>query len=201
MFCDMDLQGGGWTVILRHVSDSLDFNRVWTEYRNGFGNLRGNFWLGLEKIRLLTDYTDTTFELYIGLENFYSTNSLRFAWYNSFSLATEVEGYKLSLGIYNNTISTCGTTCDAGDSFSDHDNQKFSTPDNDNDATTTQHCGMYLKSGWWFKNCHKSHLTGKWYSAGLLADINIPDGIIWDEWMGNQYSLETAVMAIRPIST
>ena len=188
----MNLREGGWTVISRHIDDAISFDRVWKEYRNGFGNFDENFWLGLEKIKRITDYNGATFELYIGLESFHATGNLKWAEYGSFSLDTELNDYKISISSYN-------TSSDAGDSLSSHDGEKFSATDEDNDSHSTKHCASDLKSGWWYSNCHDSQLTGKWYNNGLLADPNVSDGIIWDGWLGDEYSLKTAVMAVRPV--
>jgi hypothetical protein len=56
--CDLVTDGGGWTVrsltqlndehfkvIQQRVDGRTDFNRNWTEYRNGFGDA-SNFWIG-----------------------------------------------------------------------------------------------------------------------------------------------------------
>ena len=72
VYCDMSLQGGGWTVIQHRVDDSLDCNRDWMSYKIGFGNLEGNFWLGLDSIMLLTN--DLNMELYVGISCFGSTD-------------------------------------------------------------------------------------------------------------------------------
>ena len=48
--------GTDWVVIMQRFDGSLNFNRNWIDYRNGFGELGGQreFWLGNELISLLT---------------------------------------------------------------------------------------------------------------------------------------------------
>jgi len=52
--CDAKTQGGGWTKILSRMDGSVDFYRNWNTYKNGFGDLDGEFFLGLDKIHALT---------------------------------------------------------------------------------------------------------------------------------------------------
>ncbi|KAL1398188.1 hypothetical protein pipiens_002418 [Culex pipiens pipiens] len=56
VFCDMELLDGGWLVIQHRFDGSVDFNRSWAEYRDGFGVVgpSSEFWLGLEAVFQLT---------------------------------------------------------------------------------------------------------------------------------------------------
>jgi len=137
--CDSDLAGSGWTVIQRRT-DSLNFDRLWEDYRLGFGELDGSFFIGLEKLYLLTN--ERPHELYIYLRSF--ENKSRFARYDHFQIGDESESFKIkSVGNYSGT---------AGDSLSQHLNMKFSTTDHDND-TSKFNCASEWGSGWWYKNC------------------------------------------------
>jgi hypothetical protein len=44
-----------WTVIQRRINGTIDFYREWNDYKNGFGDLQTEFWLGNEKIHQLTN--------------------------------------------------------------------------------------------------------------------------------------------------
>ena len=200
VYCDMTQIGGGWTVIQQRVDSSLDFDQNWDLYRAGFGNFSANFWLGLEKIRRLTNSvgTDQTMELYIGLETFDNDDGygslITHRVYDSFRL--ETNDYKL----YVHKCSTTDATAAAVDSLMFHNGQPFSTFDKDNDGSSVFNCADDFRSGWWFKGqtCLHSNLNGIYYEKGDFSYIDDNTGIVWTDFTGDE-SLKYTVMAIRPV--
>jgi hypothetical protein len=96
VFCDMATSGGGWTVFQRRLDGSVDFYRGWQDYKHGFGNLKGEFWLGLDKIHRLT--TAAQNELRIDMED--TSGNTKYAEYDLFAVTSEQQKYQLSLGTY-----------------------------------------------------------------------------------------------------
>ena len=52
-YCDHCNGGGGWLVVQRRQDGSVDFNRTWREYEDGFGKLTSEFWYGLRALHCL----------------------------------------------------------------------------------------------------------------------------------------------------
>lgn len=52
VYCN--LTDGGWTYIQHRFDGRLLFNKTMQEYIDGFGDLKSEFWLGLDKIHALT---------------------------------------------------------------------------------------------------------------------------------------------------
>ena len=108
----METDGGGWTVFQRRKDGSVDFYRNWTDYEEGFGDLNGEFWLGLSKIHRLTqDGTDYT--LRVDLEDF--ENETRYAKYSTFNIGDSTTEYTITVGGYSS---------DAGDALAHHNGMK-----------------------------------------------------------------------------
>ncbi|XP_068728947.1 ryncolin-1-like [Montipora capricornis] len=182
VYCDHKTAGGGWTVFQKRQVGSVDFFRVWDVYKRGFGNLNGEFWLGLDKIHRLT--VSSSNKLRVDLEDIHG--SIAFAEYSSVTVASERAKYQLSLGKYSGT---------AGDSLAYHRGQfmqAFSTKDRDND-NTSGNCASSYKGAWWYKNCHNSNLNGLY-----LNGKSDPKGMDWFRWKNNHYSVKRSEMKIRP---
>ena len=107
VYCDQKTAGGGWTVFQKRQDGSVDFYRPWVDYKRGFGNLNGEFWLGLDKINRLT--VSGSYKLRVDLEDV--PGKTAFAEYSSFAVTSERTKYRLSLGSYSGTsfydISVC----------------------------------------------------------------------------------------------
>ena len=97
MFCDQTTAGGGWTVIQKRIDGSVDFYRGWADYKNGFGNLNGEFWLGLDKIHRLTKSIKN--RLRVDLED--TKGKTAYAEYDMFAVTSERTKYQLGLGTYS----------------------------------------------------------------------------------------------------
>ena len=97
VFCDMTTSGGGWTVFQRRLDGSVDFYRGWQDYKHGFGNVNGEYWLGLDKILRLT--TALQNELRIDMED--TSGNKKYAEYDFFAVTSEGQKYQLSLGTYS----------------------------------------------------------------------------------------------------
>ncbi len=85
--------GRGWTIFQRRVDGSVDFYRNWTDYKNGFGNLTTEFWLGLDKIHRLSSSEQNVLRVDLGTFE----NETAYAVYESFSVGNESDAYRLSL--------------------------------------------------------------------------------------------------------
>ena len=95
----MTTDGGGWTVFQRRLDGSVDFYRDWESYKNGFGDLNGEFWLGNDNLHRLTVFDNVT--LRVDLEDFDGIKT--YAEYTTFKVADEADKYRLLIGEYSGT--------------------------------------------------------------------------------------------------
>ncbi|KAL9985715.1 hypothetical protein ACROYT_G008153 [Oculina patagonica] len=183
VFCDQTTAGGGWTVFQKRIDGSVDFYRGWADYKRGFGNLNGEFWLGLDKIHRLTKTTKN--RLRVDLKD--TAGKTAYAEYDMFAVTSERTKYQLSLGTYSGK---------AGDSLSGHRGYPFSTKDQDNDVYSGGNCAVMYKGAWWYTKCHGSNLNGVYHHG---AHKSYADGVNWHAWKGYHYSAKRAEMKIKPV--
>ncbi|XP_062938412.1 ficolin-1-like isoform X1 [Cynocephalus volans] len=182
VLCDMDMDGGDWTVFQRRVDSSVDFYRDWVAYKQGFGSQLGEFWQGNDNIHALT--AQGTSELRVDLMDF--EGNRQFAKYTSLRMAAEAENYKLVLGAF--------VGGSAGDSLTLHSNQSFTTKDQDNDQQSSN-CAVPFKGAWWDTDCHSSNLNGLYLGGSHESYAN---GVNWRTGNGYKYSYKVSEMKVRP---
>ena len=104
VYCDQTTARGGWTVFQKRLDGSVNFYRGWKDYKLGFGNLNGEFWLGLDKINRLTK--SGRHRLRVDLEDV--TGKTAYAEYDHFAVSSERNKYQLTLGTYYGEHSSAG---------------------------------------------------------------------------------------------
>ena len=145
-YCDVVTDGGGWLVVQRRQDGSVDFNRGWKDYEEGFGSLTSEFWYGLRPLHCLTNQGQ--WELRI---DFTFTNGTKlYLSYNKFSVGPASSQYQLSISGFT------GITTDPFNSGHSINGMKFTTKDRDNDrgrgnCAVNGHGGN--NGGWWYNNC------------------------------------------------
>ncbi|XP_038114632.1 fibrinogen C domain-containing protein 1 [Culex quinquefasciatus] len=184
--CDQQYESGGWVVIQSRFNGSVDFYRGWKEYKNGFGNLKAEFWLGLDRIHQLT--YSAPYELHVLLEDF--ENKTVVAKYSRFAVGNEHESYAITkLGEYNGT---------AGDGLGYHRGSKFSTMDINHDVPGNNG-GVDWTGAWWYRRGHHSNLNGQYLKGPVDASKYHGKGMTWNPFRGDNYSLKRSRMMIKRV--
>uniref|UniRef100_A0A8C9RKH8 Fibrinogen gamma chain n=1 Tax=Scleropages formosus TaxID=113540 RepID=A0A8C9RKH8_SCLFO len=212
VYCEIDNYGRGWTVLQRRRDGSVDFSRPWIPYKEGFGYLSPDdtteFWLGNEKMHLLTKQPPVAYVLRVELKDW--DGNKRYADYHTFRVAPETDQYRLTYAFYQggdagDAFDGVDFKGDSSDKFStSHNGMQFSTSDRDNDKYE-QNCALQDGSGWWMNRCHAAHLNGKYYRGGKYSEKDVggtgfDNGIIWATWHDRWYSLKETTMKIIPIN-
>ena len=159
--CDMTTPPGGWIVFQRRTDGSVDFHRNWADYKEGFGDLNGNFWLGLDKLHQLAAPGKGA-KLRVDLKHMDFPGQIKYAEYSLFEISNEADGYKLAISNYSGN---------AGDSLFVHNGMKFTTKDIDNDLHENN-CAAVHTGGWWFVACFHSNLNGLFPSNNSTTNWN-----------------------------
>ena len=149
IYCNMATDGGGWTVIQRNKKGStVGFNKKWTDYEKGFGNLSTEFWYGLSAIHCLTQRGK--WEMRVDYQK--NDKSWSYLHYNQFSVGSATSEYRLTVG---------GFTGVGTDHFGSRplNGMKFTTQDNDNDNAIGNCASASGYSGWWYNDCRNININ------------------------------------------
>jgi len=131
-------------LIQQNVDGSDFFNRSWAEFKVGFNDTDGNYWLGNDLLSQLTLSRRYKLRFDIQARNL----SWFYAEYSEFNVYEESRNYTLHVSGYSGNV---------GDTFSWHSGMMFTTYDRDNDPWTNSNyndnCAVRLGGGFWYKDC------------------------------------------------
>ncbi|XP_061169384.1 fibrinogen C domain-containing protein 1-B-like [Saccostrea echinata] len=174
IYCDVDL-GFNWMVIFRRTLGNVAFNRIWEDYESGFGDINGDFWIGLNNLNYFTMSGWKVMRVKMeDIDGFHG-----YAQYSTFLVGDTSTNYKLSVTGYGGTSGY--------DAFSYHNNMNFSTKDRDNDMSTSKNCALFHGEPWWNKDCSRIIFTrDDFHELG------------WYNWFNGSYKpLGKIIMMVR----
>ncbi|PIK33868.1 hypothetical protein BSL78_29313 [Apostichopus japonicus] len=142
---------GGWMLFQRRVDASVSFFNDWITYRDGFGDLNSSFWLGNEKLHVISAERDHQLRIDIWFNT--TNDASEYLHYNLFRISSEATKYEITLGNYTGSFDY--------DYMDYHRDMKFTTYDQDNDLVI-QNCAVseFHPGGWWFNACYAIMLNG-----------------------------------------
>ncbi|XP_038063893.1 microfibril-associated glycoprotein 4-like [Patiria miniata] len=193
VWCDQESDGGGWIVFQRRVDGSEDFEKLWDEYRQGFGDPSAEFWLGNDNLVLLTTGGGDV-ELRVDITDW--DDRTAYAQYANF--AVRGSQYTLTADGYDEAST-------AGDALDYHNGMDFTTTDRDNDRASGGNCAVWMRGGFWHNYCLTADPNGPYLVPGGEYGAFSPgtdQGVTWTTYTahgypGREYSLKGTEMKLR----
>ena len=193
VYCDMETDGGGWIVIQRRNASMgwVNFTRNIADYEKGFGDLDGEFWIGLKNIYELTNQQNMALNVRVWNDTGDSVN-WAYRWFfitgkeNGYAIGAAVRGQGSKVGSYRAFV------------YEGRTDMYFTTYDN---YTGPTNCGYRRQSGWWYyrNDCTYSNPNGRHQPSGLPGTDPVGERLVWR--IEDTYSIYTnSEMKIRPIS-
>ena len=156
VLCQMEIAGGGWTVVQQRLGGGLNMDRGWNSYKAGFGGLLSDFWFGNEYLHNVTSGHENEVMFILTDTN----GDVSYPLYDGFNVKGENQNFGLSVGDYR--YIGMGTQLLDND-FKEHNNYQFSTKDNDNDGESSMKCAESVtKVGFWYGGayCYNVNVNG-----------------------------------------
>ena len=157
---------GGWTVFMRRFDGSQDFYLYWNQYKEGFGDVGREHWLGNDKLYYMTNQKRYKMRMDATI---WSTGEKRYNVYNSFRIEDEAHNYRLHIFGYSGNTPTYN--------WNYHNGMEFSTRDRDNDMRGDASCSQTYKGAHWYNDCSHVNPTGLYKNTGLDS-MNIERGFV-----------------------
>ena len=92
----------GWTEIQNREDGTVSFDQDWAQYKNGFGDVNGTFWLGNEKVHLMTNGSDNQghpWQIKLIATTFSGVSTE--VEFTGFQVVNETNKYALTTGVYH----------------------------------------------------------------------------------------------------
>jgi len=132
-------------LLIQQNDGSGSMNRTWADYKVGFGERSGNYWLGNDLLSQLT--ANYRYKLKIDLQ------SITYGyWY-----VVEYSRFRVLPQLYNYMLQVVGFSGNVSyDALGDSSGMKFSTFDRDNDQSSDSNYAAEYGGGFWYsidRNC------------------------------------------------
>ena len=163
-------------LVQQNVDGFSFFNRSWAEFKVGFNDSRGNYWLGNELLSQLT--LNGRYKLKFDLQS-RSNSNWYYAEYSTFIVLSEAENYRLQVAGYSGNVGF--------DAFSYQNGMMFTTYDRKNDQYS-RNCAAYHGGGFWYKDCAQCDVNAVRVGGG--------DDFSWDNLPGGS-ALQTSRMWLQ----
>ncbi|XP_024909597.1 angiopoietin-related protein 3-like [Cynoglossus semilaevis] len=174
----------GATVIQRRINGSVNFDQTWEKYEHGFGDLQGEFWLGLGKIHTLAAQGNTVLD--IQLEDWkHSRHFVKYRFY--------LEGPESNYTIHLKYLSG-----DLPDLMGNHAGVTFSTRDRDKDGHRDSNCAHQQTGGWWFNVCGDTNPNGRYFHVRPKGRSERRRGVQWKSPQKVSYSFRLTQISVHP---
>ena len=189
------------TVFQKRFDGSVDFYLNYKPYQDGFGTPDGEHWLGLDKIRRLSELNGMMLRI-----DLCGNSGCSFARYETFSIGSSTDGYRLAVSDFDSSSTLVQRLLY-------HNGMKFSAQDKDQDAYSTANCAVNAAGAWWYRKvslfvsrslisfrrqhqlifayfqCHEVNLNGRYNVAGST-------GMSWEQGGENYPAYTFSQMAM-----
>ena len=157
-------------LIQQRIHPGKTFKRSWDEYKYGFGDSKGNYWIGNDVISYLTTNGNYTLKFHLQSRK---TGNWYYAEYSTFVVLPEAQNYKLQVAGYSGNAGK--------DAMYVHNRHMFTTYDRDNDGHSWGNCGAYFGGGFWYNHCLHCGVNSNnlFYWPGLPAHGVLQKSRMW----------------------
>jgi len=185
---------GQWIVLQSRTIGDVPFDQTWDAYRQGFGFVGGDHWLGLDALYTLCPTTrpcELRVEITYFGEPYYllvtKQPSGRYtAVYRRFAVAGPEQNFRLDIGQWLEDSTAPDSI--SGYYLNTQNGMEFSTIDVDNDLKVGGSCSaMTGHGGWWYRNCGFAWLNGYWDSSPY-------DGLYWSSVTGGNTAASSRML-------